>query len=235
VSSPSYPGTELELFIHALNWKSYWSRIVRKYVRGSALEVGAGIGSNIPLLYDAADRWICLEPDPQLCKEMERRVSNGRYDRCAVVCGSIGDLAGGESFDAILYIDVLEHIQDDAGELRIASSRLKPGGNLIVLVPAYQWLFSPFDKAIGHHRRYDTKMLKACVPAGLRIQAIRYLDSVGFLASLANRLLLNQSLPTPRQVSVWDKFMVPGSRLLDPVFRFGFGKSVLMVLASPGS
>src|SRR6185503_3856669 len=121
------------------------------------------------------------------------------------------------SFDTILYIDVLEHIEDDRRELERAACRLKPGGRIIVLSPAHGWLYSPFDKAIGHCRRYTTTMLRELTPPALRIEKAFYLDSVGLLASSANRLLLKQSMPRPKQLKVWDKLMVPCSRLLDPI------------------
>jgi len=234
VETHSYPGTELELFLQARNWKAYWSGIVRRYVKGSALEVGAGIGANIALLYDAAERWVCCEPDPQLCASLKQRVEEGDYERCQVICGSIKDVAS-DLFDTILYIDVLEHISNDSAELQRAASRLRPGGHLVVLAPAHQWLFSPFDKAIGHYRRYDAEALRACVPSGFRTETTKYLDSVGLLASLANKWLLGQSQPTERQVGVWDKLMIPISRVLDLVSGYRFGKSVLMVFVAPGT
>lgn len=63
-------------------------------------------------------------------------------------------------FDTILYIDVLEHIADDRAELVEAARRLNPGGYLVVLSPAHQWLFTAFDAAIGHVRRYTAKSLR---------------------------------------------------------------------------
>jgi hypothetical protein len=103
----------------------------------------------------------------------------------------------------------------------------------VVLAPAHGWLFSEFDTAIGHHRRYNGSELRARTPPGVAIDAIRYLDSVGLIASLANRLLLRRRLPTTRQILFWDRWMVPLSSRLDPVFRHRLGKSILAVWSRP--
>ena len=124
---------------------------------------------------------------------------------------------------------MLEHIEDDAEELRRASKHLKPGGALIVLSPAHPWLFAPFDQAIGHYRRYSRESLRAAAPRHLRRQKLVYLDAVGLLASLANRLLLKQDMPTAGQIKTWDGLLVPCSRLLDPLLGGTVGKSVLGV------
>ena len=132
-------------------------------------------------------------------------------------------------FDSILYIDVLEHIELDAAELTQATQHLKPLGHLIVLSPAHQWLYSPFDARIGHFRRYNRRSLTRITPSAARLVLVRYLDSVGLCASVANRVILRQSLPTPAQVLFWDRRMITVSRVLDPLLNYLVGKSILAV------
>jgi hypothetical protein len=98
-----------------------------------------------------------------------------------------------------------------------------------VLSPAFPLLYSEFDRALGHFRRYTRRSLAAVMPPTLTRRRLEYLDSVGFLASLGNRLLLKQELPTARQIALWDRVMVPASRVVDPVLARGFGRSVLAV------
>jgi hypothetical protein len=90
-------------------------------------------------------------------------------------------------------------------------------------------LFTPFDKAIGHFRRYTRTTLRATAPAGLKEITVNYLDSVGMLASLGNRFLLGQSMPTAQQIGLWDRWMVPPSRVTDRLTGGLIGKSVLGV------
>jgi 2-polyprenyl-3-methyl-5-hydroxy-6-metoxy-1,4-benzoquinol methylase len=228
-SEYAYGGGELALFAHAKNWKQYWGAQIRSYLQGEILEVGSGIGANLRLLRNERQRrWVCLEPDAQLllkAKGAENRLLNG----CEFVEGTLAVLNNHEQFDAILYIDVLEHIDDDRGELEKAAVHLKPGGRLIVLSPAHPWLFSKFDAAIGHHRRYTRKSLLAITASSLKIERVRYLDSCGLIASLANRLLLRQPLPTINQILFWDRVLIPMSRVLDPLLGFTVGKSILAV------
>jgi 2-polyprenyl-3-methyl-5-hydroxy-6-metoxy-1,4-benzoquinol methylase len=132
-----------------------------------------------------------------------------------------------------LYIDVLEHVEDDKQELETAASLLAPGGHLVVLSPAHQWLFSEFDQRIGHYRRYSREALNTRVPPHLTVCILRYLDTAGVFASLANKVLLRQATPSMQQVRFWDRLLVPLSRRIDNKIAFRFGKSILGVWRSP--
>jgi SAM-dependent methyltransferase len=224
-----YPGGELEVFAKAQHWKAYWRARIAPWVQGTVLEVGAGIGANTLALRDQllrAESWVCLEPDPGLADRCREQVD---CLPCEVVTGTVNDL-GERRFDCVLYLDVLEHIADDAAELAQAAALLRAGGRLVVLSPAHPWLYSPFDRAIGHHRRYTRRRLAGLQPAGTRPRCLAYLDAVGLLASAANRLLLRQSLPSHQQIQTWDRLLVPASRwLLDPLTGGHLGKSVLAV------
>lgn len=236
----AYVGNELELFAHAKNWKKYWSSALRPYLRGDVLEVGAGLGANTRLLHSMTAkpvrRWVCLEPDARLLDQLVTsraapEKSSATLDRVEPRLGTLESMPTGETFDLILYIDVMEHIPNDRVEMRRAGARLRPEGRLVVLSPAHPSLFSEFDAAIGHHRRYTRKSLVAAAEGinDLRLEKLWYLDSCGLLASAANRLLLKQSLPTLRQVLFWDRFLVPMSRLFDPLLFHRLGKSVLAI------
>ncbi|AFY78991.1 MAG: class I SAM-dependent methyltransferase [Hydrococcus sp. C42_A2020_068] len=225
-----YVGTELELFAQAKNWKDYLRVLLRRYIKGDVLEVGAGIGSNTRLLCRSQyQKWLCLEPDTQLFQDLENSIRSNNIIDCFASNGKIDSLHEEQLFDAILYLDVLEHIKRDREEVIKASRHLKPDGNLIIVAPAHQWLFTPFDTAIGHYRRYNKQTLKAVLPDDIEIIKLNYLDCVGLLASLGNKLVLKQSQPTLKQIKVWDRFMVPISRKLDPIIGYSFGKSVLLV------
>jgi SAM-dependent methyltransferase len=229
--SGGYIGSELELFSAAVNWKTYFSSALAPFIGARVLEVGAGIGSNIPYLRTPAVReWTSLEPDPVLAQRVSARIATGELpDICQAIAGTLETIDAARRFDTILYIDVLEHIADDAVELARASRFLAPGGNLIVLAPAHQFLFSPFDAAIGHFRRYSAADLAAVGPADCRLRRRLMLDCAGLLASLANRLLLRQATPTRAQIAFWDRVLVPISRVLDGVTGHSLGKTVVAV------
>jgi SAM-dependent methyltransferase len=230
-----YVGSELELFADAANWKAYWSTRLRPLLGSEVLDVGAGLGATVRLLAPATTgRYLAIEPDAALADRIRTDVTNGVLpSRVEVLTGTLVDVTPGRRFDTILYIDVLEHIEDDRGELRSAAGRLLPGGRIIVLAPAHQSLYSPFDAAIGHFRRYDRRSLGALRPDGLAQEDLYYLDSAGLLASAANRLLLRAALPTPAQIRLWDRRLVPLSRVLDPLLGRRAGKTVVAVFRKP--
>jgi SAM-dependent methyltransferase len=226
-----YAGRELDLFSRAKNWNVYFSSRVSPFIGHCILEVGAGIGRNIQSLHnDTVETWISLEPDPELAARINEEIRKGDLPKtCRVFVGTLSDIPLDSYFDTILYIDVLEHIEDDAGEVIRASRHLVRGGHLIVLAPAHRFLFSPFDSAIGHHRRYNGSSLRSISPKDCVIKELFMLDSVGLLASLANRVALRKSIPSKNQVAFWDGVLVPLSRLLDPVTRFKIGKTIVVV------
>jgi len=238
MSSPySYVGTELDLFSTARRWKSYLREQIAPFVAGDVLEVGAGIGATTRALSTGRERsWTCLEPDTDLSGRLKKSLEGSAPTSPApvVISARTEDIPRAEQFDTVLYIDVLEHIDDDRGELERASALLRPGGTLVVLSPAHQWLFSPFDRAIGHCRRYDRPRLLAAAPPGLPLVRLRYLDSVGLLASAGNRFLLRSASPGAGQVRFWDGVMVPCSRVLDRLFAYRLGKSILAVWTREG-
>ena len=230
-----YQSSELELFLGAKNWKNYFASLLRPHVTGAVLEVGAGIGGTTRVLLDKASviSWHCLEPDNDMATKLRQKISNGDLpETCKVREGTLEGLKNeqGEAiYDAIVYIDVLEHIEHDEAELTQAASLLKLGGRLVVLSPAFGWLYSAFDKAIGHYRRYDRKSIAAIAPPGVEPVKTQYLDSVGLMASLGNRLVLKSDMPSEKQILFWDRYFVPLSRIMDPLFGRWFGRSIIAI------
>ncbi|MEJ7736670.1 MAG: class I SAM-dependent methyltransferase [Chitinophagaceae bacterium] len=226
-----YAGNELELFEHANIWKSYYASLLKPYIKGRVLEVGAGIGGTTSHLCNGKQKeWICLEPDPKLYIKLDSKIRCKQLPACcSALKGTVGDLPREQTFDTILYIDVIEHISDDSKELDNAEKLLAAHGYLIVLVPAHPFLFSSFDKAIGHYRRYNKNMLKAVAPVNVAIRKLAYLDSIGLTASLVNKYVLTQNYPTSKQIYFWDKVMVRLSRVTDFIFHYEVGKTLIAV------
>jgi len=230
-----YAGGELALFEHAVHWKAYFAKKLGRHITGKVLEVGAGIGGTTHCLCDGTQSsWVALEPDEQMATAVR-----ARFDAepppipVEVLTGTMADIAPDQRFDTILYIDVLEHIEHDATELEVAASHLEHGGCIVVLSPAHQWLYTPFDRAIGHFRRYDVRSLRAVAPPQLHETRMIYLDSVGMLASLGNRVLLSKAMPTPQQIRFWDSVLVRLSRWVDPLLAHSLGKTIVGIWQRP--
>lgn len=224
-----YPGEELELFEKAKNWKTYFSNQIKPFIKGKVLEVGAGLGATTELLNDGSpEKWMLLEPDERMNNLLQKKIFDKELPtNCSFQKGIIQDLK--EKFDTIIYIDVLEHIKADTEEIKSASALLNPDGNLIVLTPAFNILYSPFDKQIGHYRRYTKKMLSALKPKNFSQIKNNYYDSIGFFAGLINRFFLKQKYPTEKQVRLWDRFIIPISKVMDKIFFHSFGKSIICI------
>ncbi|MEN8445006.1 MAG: class I SAM-dependent methyltransferase [Cyanobacteria bacterium J06555_13] len=148
-------GVELERFEKVKNWKRYVGSILCPYLKGDVLEIGAGRGNNTEFLSIAQySSWTFLEPDSVLYQVLAHRITALNNPLLRTHQGTIQDLSPHQRFDSILYIDVLEHIKEHQAEIASATLRLQRNGYLIVLSPAHQFLYSPFDQAVGHYRRY---------------------------------------------------------------------------------
>lgn len=227
-----YIGDELDLFANARNWKSYLRDMISPHLGDTVLEVGAGIGGTTSVFAsEAHSKWLCLEPDPQLANKLDDAINNHALPGCCEArVGTLNSLPDDEHFDSIIYIDVLEHIERDHEEFQHAATHLKDEGNLVILCPAHNFLFSPFDKSVGHFRRYNKSMFRKLNAKGVQPVRLVYLDSAGMAASLANKYLMKQSMPTRSQIEFWDSVIVPISRrLTDPLLFRTIGKSILGV------
>ena len=232
MSKLDYCGTELDVFIHAKNWKKYWASAIKPYLGDNVLDVGAGIGATASNLnIKIYNRWVELEPDNNLTSRIEESQRRGEIPpHFEIRNGTSNDLGADEIFDTILYIDVLEHIKEDAEELLNVSKNLTINGHLIIVAPAHNFLFTEFDRQIGHFRRYDKKSLISITPEKFEIVKLCYLDSVGMIASLANKLILKSGSPKISQIKLWDKLMVRASRVVDGILFHRVGKSIVCIL-----
>jgi SAM-dependent methyltransferase len=223
-----YEGGELELFSSAVNWKNYFSKKLKKYVKGDILEVGAGIGSNFPYFQNGdVKSYTLLEPDIELFRKINIVHKDFSFD--IKLINSFSSEIKDVLYDCIIYIDVLEHIEYPHEELVGVLNLLKPNGFILILVPAYGFLYNNFDKQVGHFRRYNKQMLRNQMPESMVEQELYYLDSVSLFASVFNKFFAKKNLPTKRDVRFWDFVLIRISRLFDILFFKAFGKSLIGV------
>lgn len=216
-------------------------RLVAGYVRGErVLDIGCGSGGLLSLLQQQGHSTSGVEPNADLVS-----LANTLHPELRIVQGTGADLdrvTG--SFDTITIIDVLEHIEDDREQLRRIWDRLVPGGQLVVLVPAFPLLYGERDRNNGHFRRYTSRELIGKLrEIGFEPVQQRYWNVLGFLPYLiSERLLqreLNTELRTNRPKNWFQKLTI---RLFHAWFRgienrvsFGFGLSFLCVAEKPNT
>ena len=221
----NYTGTEnLEIMAEAVNYNAYLSQLVfehtSKYKR--IVDFGSGIGTFAESLRNAGRDITCIEPDSNQYATLV-----GLGFRC---CADIAELPD-ESVDAIYTLNVLEHIPDDMAALRKLYAKLAPGGGLLIYVPAFQILFSSMDEKVGHCRRYNRSDLTEKIrAAGFHVHESRYVDSLGFPASIAYKLFGSRSGEINRSMlKIYDRFVFPISCTIDRLTGRWFGKNLLII------
>jgi len=221
-----YPGKELEIFDDAKIFRYYTHSLIKKYLHGNICEVGAGLGSFTRQYVNKKNKIFLSDLDPHNLKVLKKKFS--KYKNVTIVKEKIKKI--NYKFDAILYLNVLEHIKDDCKEIEIALDKLKPNGHLIFLVPAHQKLYTKFDKAIGHFRRYNIDFFKKNKPKKLTINRLVYLDLVGYFLYFLNKIFFKEEVyPSSAKVILWDRIFIPITIVLDFFFNYKFGKNVLCI------
>jgi SAM-dependent methyltransferase len=159
-------------------------RLVKPPAHAQILEIGCGTGHNLPMLgrFGQVD---ALELD-----DASRAVAERRLGR-EIMRAPLPELAGvpERHYDLIGAFDVIEHIDDDEAAIASIASRLKPGGKLVMTVPAHPWMWSAHDVVNHHKRRYSKRSLKGLIDRSpLRLDAVGYLNSLLFPAAVAERV-----------------------------------------------
>ena len=232
-----YTGSELEIFERAINWKDYYYELCAKFLQNneSVLEVGAGIGglTKIYLRNRFYKKWTCIEPDKKNYKKLKKNLEiYSKKNNLEIINSSIEDyLKVSKKFDLIILADVLEHLQNDKEILFRLYKILNSKGRIILFTPACQYLYSKFDKEIGHFRRYSFETLENIIPNNSEILMLKYIDSFGFFASLTNKLIIKSATPSLKQILFWDRLIIPISKKLDYFFSYKFGKNIFMILS----
>lgn len=158
---------------------------------------------------------------------------------CRVDFGRLQRLAAWSTdpvYDVVFSSNVLEHIEDDAGAVAQMVGALKPGGRVVLYVPAHERLFGPMDERCGHLRRYSKSALQAlCHASGLRVVASGYSDPVGAVITALMNLSKRGVEPTFSSVGLYDRFLFPISQWLTPLTRSWFGKNVWVIAQKVGA
>jgi len=222
----AYTGVDnLEVMREARNYNDWLLRLIGRHApaRGRAIDFGAGSGTFALPMQRAGLTMTCLEPDAALSSMLR--------EQGLATAASLDQLEN-ESFDFAYSLNVLEHIDDDVGALRGLHAKLKLGARLLIYVPAFQILYGPMDRKVGHLRRYRRlDLARRMRDAGFTIETCRYADSLGFFAALAFRLLKGDSGGdlNPAHIKLYDRVAFPLSLALDAIAWPLFGKNVIVV------
>jgi SAM-dependent methyltransferase len=216
----------------AQNYMNWVIGQFKPYLKGRIVEVGFGHGHYSEMLSKFGDYW-GLDHDRDSVEQAEKAMPDRNFAVCDILVREQLRSLFPAGVDAVFSINVLEHIEDDATAIANLVDALKPGGHLLVSVPALMLLYNDLDRLAGHCRRYTTKRLQALLSdQPVEIIRLNYFNPVGGLGWLANRLKRYDSLNDSAvngQIALFDKYIVPVSRALDPLSRSFFGQSVTCV------
>jgi SAM-dependent methyltransferase len=214
------------------NYRAALLEEFQPFLFGCVLEVGAGIGqlSETLLQKPEIERLISIEPNPRFASRLR-----DKFPQLELVQGTIDDVPAAVEPDAILSVNVLEHIEADEWELCSYRQRLaERRGALCLFVPARPEIAGPIDRDFGHFRRYTrTELRKKLETAGFAIRRLVYFNLLGYFAWWWNFCLLKKRGFAGGQVQFFDRHLFPLQHRFEArVLRPPIGQSLLAVAAA---
>lgn len=205
------------------------------YLGENPIEIGSGLGDYVLEWAPHFPRFTATEADPDRLVALKDRLSAESNVEVRQMLLPQPEPEHGDYSAAVSY-NVLEHIEDHVGALRSMSDLVRPGGAIVLIVPAFQFAMGPADIATGHVRRYTKKTMRAALTeAGLTIERLHYANALGligyYMATNVFRLMPKEG----PMVKVYDSLVLPVTKAAEQIVRPPFGQSVFAVARVPGA
>ena len=217
----------------ARNYRKYEYDMVAPHVGRSMLEIGSGLGHFSEQFLGRLDYLAVSDNDPYCVGELEKRYADD--DRVEVLDLALpAEVKISQQVDTVVMMNVLEHIQEDVQALKDLAAVVVPGGRIVIWVPGYMQLYGDFDRKVGHVTRYPPKALRASVEgAGLVPEVLKPINFLGGIAWWAAVRRGGVGYPNPKLVKIYDRTVVPATRLIERMIKPPFGQTVLCVARVP--
>ncbi len=227
-------GSETELQSEVLEdlrgaryYRQWLVGLAAPYLGSDPIEIGSGIGDYAEELALGRTTYTATEADASRLAVLQRRFADHPVVRVRQLSLPTSETA---AHSGLVMFNVLEHIEDDVAALRSAAGLVRPGGAVVVFVPAFNGAMSRFDRLIGHYRRYTRRTLRnALVAAGLTVERLHYVNSVGLISWF---LLMRCARMIPRDGAAlrwYDRTVIRSVAWSERRFRPPFGQSVFAV------
>ena len=210
-----YEGTDLQSMNNASNYYKWIFKEFEPFFGNECAEIGAGTGTFSKLLLSSNIKSLkTYEPSFDMYKILKKEI--GQNEKATVINAFFD--GGDKILDTVFYINVLEHVEDDKRELQKVFESLKTNGRLCLFVPALPFLYSNFDKSIGHFRRYIKKPLESMLKEiGFKIEKSKYFDFLGIIPWYFV-FVLGKCIMQESNVTLYDKLVVPIEKKLKVFF-----------------
>lgn len=231
----SYVLADQERMTAAKSYFAWQNRLVVRELGRRVLEIGCGLGNFTSMLLDR-DQIVALDVEPDCVERLKSRYPN--QNNLHAFCCDVNDpeFSGLKRFnsDSCVCLNVLEHIEDDRKALEGMAGAISSGGVIVLIVPAFQALYGPIDRNLGHYRRYNRKMAgELARVTGLRIRKAHYMNTVGFFGWWVNAHILKREAQSEGQIEFFDKYIVPPMAWIEGIVKPFFGQSLFLVLEKP--
>lgn len=218
----------------ATNYNRWIVDLFAPFIGSTVMEVGVGHGNFAEMLLKHAHRYIGVDIDPKLVEQARALNPRYRYIVADVTSPALIEETAGMGVDTILACNVLEHVPEDMLAVRQLVASLPEGGHLLIYVPAFQTLYNAMDRLAGHHRRYTRRSLASIVPQDIgRIVCMDYVNPIGGLGWWISGKMnpdLSELDQVNGQIAFFDRYVLPVSRFLTPLFSRIFGQSLVCVV-----
>jgi len=227
----------LEDISSAVRYHSWLTDLALPYLGDDPLELGSGLGDYAQTWLDhGVPRMTVTDLDPTRLGVLRKRFGDDPRVTVRLLDVGAGDLPprDADAHSSMVAFNVLEHIPQDVEALRAAHRLVRPGGAVVMFVPAFPFAMSEFDRAVGHVRRYTkTSLSRTFVAAGLELEDIRYVNIPGLAAWTVGMKWLRMTPGDGPLLRVWDGAVVPTTRAIENRLRAPFGQSVFAIARVP--
>ncbi|MGH3631242.1 MAG: class I SAM-dependent methyltransferase [Sciscionella sp.] len=217
----------LEDLVAAVNYRDWLCSLGLPHFGDDVLEIGSGLGHYAADWADMGVHITASEADPARLSALRKRFTGDDRVRVRELTVPIKETA---DYSTVVAYNVLEHIPDQVDALKAFAGLLQPRGATVLIVPAFQFAMSAFDRKIGHQRRYTLASLSMALrAAGLRVEVCRYINGPGLLAWYVTCKLLRGRPREGKLLTAYDKVYVPLQRWIETKVTMPFGQSVFAV------
>ncbi|RME60704.1 class I SAM-dependent methyltransferase [Candidatus Parcubacteria bacterium] len=205
---------------------------LRPFIGSALLEIGTGHG-NFRRYLSAVEKFVSVDIDEKVIERAKEKFPEDTFIVADITSHEFVEKLAAYPIDTVLCVNVLEHVEDAQRAVRNMLAVLPQGGFLLLFVPALPLLYNDLDRLAGHYCRYTKETMRMLIDEPHKIVLLEYFNPVGGVGWWLNKFVKHDSLDRTDvnfQVTFFDRYLVPISRMLNPVTKNFFGQSLICVV-----